>query len=86
MKSMMSHMSRSQDAVTRILEFVPVDADVDEAEDVAEDVAEEDGPQTSIVAPCGTLSSSTRMASRMAMTPSLNASSRFLPILRFVLS
>jgi hypothetical protein len=41
------------------------------------------GISTSMRAPCGTLSSSTVMVMMMAMTPSLKASSRDLPMFPF---
>jgi hypothetical protein len=61
--------------VARILELVPVDANVDEAEEY--------GPQGASAcrsAPGGIFSSSTMIVMMMAMTPSLKASSLPLPI------
>ena len=65
--------------VQHVVVVVPIDADVDETEHVAD----EDGQQRQQslkAAPCGTFSSSTMMVMMMAMTPSLKASSLFLPI------
>ena len=58
---------------------VPVDPDVDEAQDVAQE-HRHDRARAVEPSPCGTFISSTMMVMMMAMTPSLNASSRVLLI------
>ena len=63
----------------QVVVVVPVDADVDEAEHVAEETGT-DRPSAATVAPVRNFISSTMIVMMMAITPSLNASMRPLPI------
>src|SRR4051794_37202693 len=68
------------DGVQQVVVVVPVDADEGEAEQVAQEHGDQ-RRSAARSAPGGTLSSSTMMVMMMAITPSLNASRRPLPIL-----
>ena len=65
--------------VQHVVVVVPVDPDVDEAQHVAEEHRQQRRSAAS-AASCGTFSSSTMMVMMIASTPSLNASSRVLPM------
>ena len=77
---------RPQDGATHMLHgvqhvvvVVPVNGEIDEAENVTEKTGSTGCSDCKSV-PCGTFSSSTMMVIRMAITPSLNASRRVLPM------
>jgi hypothetical protein len=63
--------------VQHVVVVVPVDPEIDEAEDVRENAGSVPRSAAKSVA-CGGLSSSTMIVMRIAITPSLNASSLVL--------
>src|SRR5215470_13618976 len=65
--------------IEHMVMIVPVDTDVYEAEDIAQK-HRSDRRERVRLSPCGIFISSTMMVMMIAMTPSLNASSLFLPI------
>ena len=63
--------------VQQVMVVVPVDAQEDETQNVGQNTRQQRARALPSPPPCGTLSSSTMMVMRMAMTPSLNASNRW---------